>query len=143
MSIFFYNEDVVLPEVNFKALENVLKSEIRINKSKLGEVNYIFCSDEYLFDINVKFLKHNFYTDVITFDYSADGVVSGDIYISTERVLNNSITFDQLYMDELVRVVSHGLLHLLRYNDKEPEDVIVMRMKETDLVSKFNSLVGL
>jgi len=143
MSIFFYHEDVVLPEVNFKALEKILKREIRINKSKLGEINYIFCSDEYLFDINVKFLNHNFYTDVITFDYTANGVIGGDIYISTDRVLNNSITFGQLYKDELVRVVSHGLLHLLRYNDKEPEDVIVMRMKETDLVSKFNSVVGL
>jgi len=143
MSIYFYHEDVVLPEVNFNALEKILKHEIRINKSKLGEINYIFCSDEYLFDINVKFLNHNFYTDVITFDYTANGVIGGDIYISTDRVLNNSITFGQLYIDELVRVVSHGLLHLLRYNDKEPEDVIVMRMKETDLVSKFNSVVGL
>ncbi len=142
MSIYFYNEDVVLPEVNFNTLEKVLKREIRINKSKLGEINYIFCSDEYLFDINVKFLNHNFYTDVITFDYTANDVVGGDIYISTDRVLNNSITFGQLYSDELVRVVSHGLLHLLRYNDKEPEEIIVMRMKETDLVSKFNSLVG-
>ena len=142
MSIYFYNEDVVLPDVNFNTLEKVLKREIRINKSKLGEINYIFCSDAYLFDINVKFLNHNFYTDVITFDYTANDVVGGDIYISTDRVLNNSITFGQLYSDELVRVVSHGLLHLLRYNDKEPEEIIVMRMKETDLVSKFNSLVG-
>ena len=142
MSIFFFNEDVVLPEVNYTALQKVLKREIRINKSKLGEINYIFCSDEYLFDINVKFLDHSFYTDVITFDYSDDGVVAGDIFISTDRVLNNSITFNQLYSDELVRVVSHGLLHLLKYNDKEPEDVIVMRMKETDMVSRFNSLIG-
>ena len=142
MSIYFYSEDVVLPEMNYRALEKVLKREIKINKSKLGEVNYIFCSDEYLFDINVKFLNHHFYTDVITFDYTTNGVVGGDIYISTDRVLNNSITFGQLYIDELVRVVSHGLLHLLKYNDKEPEDVIVMRLKETDLVSKFNSLIG-
>ena len=143
MSIYFYHEDVVLPEVNFKALENVLKREVRVNKYKLGEINYIFCSDEYLFDINVKFLKHDFYTDVITFDYTADGIVSGDIYISTERVLNNSITFDQMYVDELVRVVSHGLLHLLKYNDKVPEEVIVMRIKESVMMSKFNSLVDL
>ncbi|MEK7718257.1 MAG: rRNA maturation RNase YbeY [Bacteroidota bacterium] len=143
MSIYFHHEDVVLPEVNFNALVKVLKREIRINKSKLGKINYIFCSDEFLFDINVKFLNHNFYTDVITFDYTANGVVSGDIYISTDRVLNNSITFDQLYIDELVRVVSHGLLHLLGYNDKEYEEVILMRKKESDLLFKFNSLVDL
>ncbi|HZK70602.1 MAG TPA: rRNA maturation RNase YbeY [Clostridia bacterium] len=134
---------MILPEVNFKVLEKVLKREVRVNKYKLGEINYIFCSDEYLFDINVKFLNHDFYTDVITFDYTTNGVVSGDIYISTERVLNNSITFDQLYVDELVRIVSHGLLHLLKYNDKVPEEVIVMRIKESVMMSKFNSLVDL
>jgi len=143
MSIYFYHEDVAMPEVNFMVLGKVLKREIRINKCKLGEINYIFCSDEYLFDINIKFLNHDFYTDVIAFDYTANRVVSGDIYISTERVLNNSITFGQLYVDELVRVVSHGLLHLLKYNDKEPEEVNVMRVKEADLVIKFNSLVDL
>lgn len=143
MSIYFYHEDVILPEVNFKALEKVLKREVRVNKYKLGEINCIFCSDEYLFDINVKFLNHDFYTDVITFDYTTNGVVSGDIYISTERVLNNSITFGQLYVDELVRVVSHGLLHLLKYNDKEPEEVNVIRVKEANIVLKFNSLVDL
>lgn len=143
MSIYFYHEDVILPEVNFEALEKVLKREVRFNKYKLGEINCIFCSDEYLFDINVKFLNHDFYTDVITFDYTTNGVVSGDIYISTERVLNNSITFGQLYVDELVRVVSHGLLHLLKYNDKEPEEVNLMRVKEANIVLKFNSLVDL
>lgn len=143
MSIYFYHEDVILPEVNFEALEKVLKREVRVNKYKLGEINCIFCSDEYLFDINVKFLNHDFYTDVITFDYTTNGVVSGDIYISTERVLNNSITFGQLYVDELVRVVSHGLLHLLKYNDKEPEEVNLMRVKEANIVLKFNSLVDL
>lgn len=143
MSICFYHEDVALPEVNYNALQKVLKGEVRINKCKLGDVNYIFCSDEYLYDINVKFLSHDFLTDVITFDYTTNRVVSGDIYISSERVLNNSITFGQLYIDELVRVVSHGLLHLLGYNDKESEEVILMRKKESDLVSKFNSLIVL
>lgn len=143
MSIYFYHEDVDLPDINFDALIKVLKREVRVNKYKLGEINCIFCSDEYLLDINLKFLSHDFYTDVITFDYSANGVLSGDIYISTDRVLNNSVTFEQLYFNELVRVVSHGILHLLKYNDKEPEEIKVMRIKEADLVSKFNSLVDL
>ncbi len=141
MSIYFFHEDVVLPDINFDALIKVLKREVRVNKYKLGEINYIFCSDEYLLDINVKFLSHDFYTDVITFDYTVNDVLSGDIYISTERVLNNSVTFEQLYVNELVRVVSHGMLHLLKYNDKDPEEIEVMRIKEADLVSKFNSLV--
>ncbi|MCK9639566.1 MAG: rRNA maturation RNase YbeY [Prolixibacteraceae bacterium] len=141
MSIYFYHEDVELPVVNFVALVKVLKYAVRRNKYLLGEINYIFCSDEYLFDINLKFLNHNFYTDVITFDYTENRVVGGDIYISTERVLNNSITFDQVYVDELVRVISHGLLHLIGFQDKEPQDIAEMRIKESELISKFNSLV--
>ncbi|MCK9412830.1 MAG: rRNA maturation RNase YbeY [Prolixibacteraceae bacterium] len=143
MGIYFYHEDVVLPEINIVALVKVLKRAIRANKFLVGEINYIFCSDEYLFEINVKFLKHDFYTDVITFDYTADRVVSGDIYISTERVLNNSITFDQLYLDELVRVISHGLLHLIGFNDKEAEEIREMRIQESKIVSNFNFLVDL
>ena len=99
MSICFNNEDVALPEVNYDSLQKILKGEVRINKCKLGEINYIFCSDEYLYEMNVKFLGHDYFTDVITFDYSANEVVSGDIYISTERVLNNSVTFGQTYID--------------------------------------------
>ena len=143
MSIHFFQEDVVLPNINYEVLLKVLKREVKINKYKLGDINYIFCSDEYLLDINIKFLNHDFYTDVITFDYSDGRILSGDIYISTEMVLNNSLTFGQLYMDELVRVISHGLLHLLQFNDKEQDEIKLMREKEADVVLRFNSLIDL
>lgn len=100
-------------------------------------INYIFCSDPYLLDINIKFLKHDYFTDVITFDYTDGLVVSGDIYISTDMVMNNSVIFSQIFQEELMRVISHGLLHLLKFNDKEEEEVIAMRRKESDMLNSF------
>lgn len=120
-------------------VQKVLKGEVRKNKLKLGSINYIFCSDDYLLSMNIKFLNHDYYTDVITFDYTTETCVSGDIYISTDRVLNNSATFEQNFSDELVRVISHGLLHLLKFNDKEHDEILVMRNKESEMVNKYNS----
>jgi probable rRNA maturation factor len=137
MSIFFYNEDVLMPVFNEFNLQKVLKSEIRKNKCRLGVVNYIFVSNENLLKINLQFLNHDYYTDVITFDYSDDLIVSGDIYISTEMVLNNSRTFGQELEMELVRVMSHGLLHLLKFGDKLPEEISVMRAKEDLLIGRY------
>lgn len=142
MSINFYNEDVILPSLNYHVLRKILKKEIRFNKSNLGEVNYIFCSDDYLLSLNIKFLQHNYYTDVITFDYSENNCIAGDIYISTDRVLNNSVTFVQNLSDELVRVISHGMLHLLKYNDKELDEIVKMRHKESELMLKYKLLIS-
>jgi len=141
MSIFFFNEDVILPDINFEVIQKVLKSEVRKNSFRLGLINYIFCSDDYLLSLNVKFLHHDYFTDVITFDYTNETVVSGDIYISTDRVLNNSATFDQQFSHELVRVVSHGLLHLLKYNDKKPGEILMMRKKESEMLEKYISKI--
>jgi len=140
MGIQFYNEDVELPVLDYDLLQKVLKFKIRVNKGKLGTINYIFCSDEYLLELNVKFLNHDFYTDVITFDYSVDSLIGGDIYISTDRVRSNSVEFNQDYADEMVRVVAHGLLHLLQYNDKDTDETMVMRKMETLLLNKYQVL---
>jgi rRNA maturation RNase YbeY len=139
MSIHFYAEDVLLPNLNFEAIKKGLKRELRLSKMRLGVINYIFCSDPYLLEINNQFLKHDFFTDVVTFDYSDDLVVSGDVYISTDRVLDNSAIFGQIYDIELIRVISHGLLHLLKFGDKEEEEIILMRKKETDLIDRICS----
>lgn len=141
MSISFYNEDVVLPGINFEVIQKVIKGEVRKHKVKLGEINFIFCSDDYLLDLNLKFLNHDYYTDVITFDYSDEAAVSGDIYISTDRVLNNSATFEQNFTDEIVRVISHGMLHLLKYNDKDSDEILMMRRKESEMVDRYNSKI--
>lgn len=139
MSLQFFNEDVNFPVLNFDVVRKVLKQAVRTNKSKLGDINYIFCSDEYLLQLNKKFLDHDFFTDVITFDYSENFLVSGDIYISTDRVRQNSGTYGQLYETELLRVISHGLLHLLKFNDKEESEIEIMRLKESELIEKVIS----
>jgi probable rRNA maturation factor len=137
MSFQFFNEDVGLPELNFEKIVRILKNELRMHQVLLGSINYIFCSDNYLLKLNIEFLKHNYFTDVITFDYSEGRIVAGDIYISIDRVMNNSVIYKQNYSDELIRVISHGLLHLLKYNDKEEEEIKMMRQKESQLLKKI------
>jgi len=97
---------------------------------ELGELNYIFCDDDYLLDLNVKTLNHNTLTDIISFDYTLGIVVSGDIYISYERVKENSLNLDQSFKDELHRVMIHGVLHYCGYKDKSDGDKLIMREKE-------------
>ncbi len=107
-------------------LEFVLEEEDR----ELGEVSYIFCDDEYLYDINVKHLNHNNLTDIISFDYSLGKVVSGDIYISIERVRENAGDLAIKFVDELHRIMVHGLLHYVGYKDKSESEKKAMRKKE-------------
>ena len=99
-------------------------------EKELGEVNYIFCNDDYLHDINVKELKHSTLTDIISFDYSLGVVISGDIYISHERVKENADTLDSDFNDELHRVMIHGILHYCGYKDKSEAEKQLMRSKE-------------
>ena len=97
---------------------------------ELGELNYIFCDDDYLHEINIKSLNHNTLTDIISFDYTLGVVVSGDIYISYERVKENSESLKQPFRDELHRVMIHGILHYCGYKDKLEADKLRMREKE-------------
>lgn len=97
---------------------------------ELGELNYIFCDDDYLHEINVKALNHNTLTDIISFDYTQGVVVSGDVYISYERVKENSEELNLSFKDELHRVMIHGVLHYCGYKDKLEEDKMMMRAKE-------------
>lgn len=100
----------------------------------LGDLSLIFCSDDYLLEINRTHLNHDYYTDIITFDYSDGGVVSGDLFISVDRVKENAASFSVSFLDELHRVCVHGLLHLCGYGDKSPEDEIRMRSKEDEML---------
>lgn len=122
-------------ETDFK-LENETKISEWISKSinsencKEGELNYIFCSDDYLHKINVDFLNHDTLTDIISFDYSVGKELHGDIYISVERVEDNAKDFDVSFEDELARVMIHGILHYCGYKDKSEDDAKLMRSKE-------------
>ena len=101
----------------------------------IGAINYIFCDDEYLIKINIEFLNHNTYTDIITFDYCVGDELISDIYISTERVAENAKEFNETFEEELNRVLIHGLLHLCGYKDKMEEDATLMRSKENYYLS--------
>lgn len=106
---------------------------------KIGDINYIFCDDEYLLGINQQYLQHDTYTDIITFDYVEGKVLSGDIYISTERVRENARIYHVDFENELKRVLSHGVLHLCGYKDKTETDAAQMREKENFAISLFSS----
>ncbi len=104
----------------------------------LGEVEYIFCDDTYLLDINQKHLGHDAYTDIITFDYSEGKLVAGDVFISIERVKENAKKFKQEFQNELLRVMAHGVLHLMEYSDKSKKEITVMRQKEEEKINLFH-----
>lgn len=103
-----------------------------------GEVNYIFCDDEYLHKMNVEFLDHDTLTDVISFDYTMGSLISGDIFISVERVRDNAADFNVDFDDELRRVMAHGILHYCGYKDKTEDDSQLMRVKEDEKIALFH-----
>ena len=111
---------------NNRWLKMVAGSEIR----KIGDINVIFCSDNYILDVNMKYLQHDYFTDIITFDYCEGKVLSGDLFISVDSVRENSIEFGTDFEEELHRVIVHGGLHLVGYDDHTEEDKKVMRQKE-------------
>lgn len=109
-------------------------------KKRIKNLAYNFCSDEELLQINQGFLKHNTYTDIITFDYCENNTVIGEIYISTERVAENAQIHKTLFEDELLRVIAHGLLHLCGYKDKKPEHQKKMRSAENKAIKLFKTI---
>jgi len=129
-SISFVSERISFECPNQKLLENWLHNVCAKENQKISELTYIFCSDEYLLDINQKHLQHDFYTDVITFDNSEDDSICGDIFISIERVKENAEEVGVSLFDELHRVIIHGLLHLIGYNDKNEDEKNEMTEKE-------------
>ena len=124
---------------NTEDLNLWLNSVIKEEGMLIGDLVYVLCTDEYLLKKNIQFLNHNTLTDVITFDYSGDKIISGDILISTERVVENSKIFNVNYLTELHRVMVHGLLHLLGYKDKHEKDANTMREKENYYLNKFTN----
>lgn len=103
-----------------------------------GEINYIFCDDEYLHKINVEYLDHDTLTDIISFDYTVGNLIQGDIFVSVERVQDNAKDFNVSFEEELKRVLSHGVLHYCGYKDKSPKDEALMRSKEEEKMQMFH-----
>ena len=128
--IRYYCEDISFnlkeKALNNKWLRTVAASELR----KLGDINIIFCSDNYVLDVNMKYLQHDYFTDIITFDYCEKNVLSGDLFISVDSVRENALFYGTEFADELNRVMVHGILHLVGYDDHTEDEIKTMRSKE-------------
>ena len=123
-------------------VKEVIRDLFRKEKTKLEQLRYIFCSDEYLLEINKQHLQHNYFTDIITFDLSEPGQgVTGEIYISIDRVKDNAHTYRVPFKDELLRVIFHGALHLCGYKDKSKKDETLMRKAEDKYLQYYSSKV--
>ncbi|HMS69879.1 MAG TPA: rRNA maturation RNase YbeY [Saprospiraceae bacterium] len=142
LPIEFIAEDVSFPPFfdEQKSLE-WLTAIVSLFGSKIIHINYIFCSDEYLLDINQKYLSHDYYTDIITFPFQQGKRLESDIFISLERVAENATDNDVSYQDELLRVMAHGVLHLLGLKDKEDADIMRMRQEEDLAIQAYYKLV--
>ena len=134
------NLGVKIPSfISKKSLKEYLKSLASTEDKQLKDLSVVFTDDDYLLEVNKQYLNHDYYTDVITFDYSADNHVSGDIMISLPRVKENAEALKVSYEEELYRVVFHGLLHLCGYKDKSASDEQLMRSKENIYLGMFVS----
>ena len=134
IQIFFENIDTV--EIQ-STTETWLEKIITTEGKKMGDINYIFCDDEYLLKINQDHLKHDYYTDIITFDYVKGKTISADIFVSLPRILDNTEMFSKDFDRELNRVLAHGILHLCGFKDKTPDEILIMRTKEDFYLAIF------
>lgn len=136
MISFNYETEFQLDNENqiIEWLSNVIASE----KKREGDINYIFCDDSYLVEINQQYLNHDTLTDIISFDYSVGNELHGDIFISIERVKENAVDFNVSFEEELKRVMVHGVLHYCGYKDKSQQDELLMRSKEDEKIKMFH-----
>ena len=131
MTIFFNKADKGTSLANRILLKSFIEKQLRKEGIAIEALQYVFCSDDYLLNINKQFLNHDYYTDIISFDLSEEkGVLIGDIYISVDRVEENAKTHGNKYVHELLRVIFHGALHFCGYKDKKPADAKLMRSME-------------
>ena len=134
---FNYENDFKLE--NEKATEAWISNCIEFYEFTEGEINYIFCDDAYLLKLNVEFLEHDTFTDIISFDYTLGKLISGDIFISIDRVRENANNFDQIFDNELNRVIVHGILHYCGFKDKTDSEKVIMRAEEEKCLALLES----
>lgn len=132
---YFYENITETVDQNYKIwLQDIIVSE----QKKIGEINCIFCDDEYILKVNQDYLQHDYYTDIITFDYVKGKTISGEIFVSLQRISDNASILSKDYEDELRRVLAHGILHLCGYKDKSEEEEREMRNKEDYYLNKYS-----
>ena len=133
IQFFFENIDKITIDSTLAVwLEDIILTEGK----KPGDINYIFCDDEYLLQVNKEYLHHDYYTDIITFDYVKGKTISGDIFVSLPRIFDNAETLSKDFDSEFFRVLAHGILHLCGYKDKTDEEISIMRNKEDYYLNK-------
>jgi len=129
-----------MPDIQIDGICSWIIMVIEIETFTTGDVSIIFCNDSYLLKINREYLGHDYFTDIITFDYSADEVISGDLFISVDTVSRNSVDYGTGFSNELLRVIIHGVLHLMGYKDKAKKDIAIMRKKENEYLNMLELL---
>jgi rRNA maturation RNase YbeY len=135
--IEFTRKEVEVPGLDSEFFVLWLQEVVKEEGFESGDICVVFCSDDELFDMNIAYLQHDYFTDIITFDYSFENVVSGDLFISIDRIVDNASTLNEDYSKELKRVCVHGVLHLCGYKDKSETESITMREKEEYYICKF------
>lgn len=130
MAVSFYNEGSEMPSINKTDIRNWVKQVAELHGKRVGAIAYIFCDDEKILEVNRQYLQHDYYTDIITFDYTEGNKISGDLFISLDTVRSNAELFGKSYHEELHRVIIHGILHLCGINDKGPGERELMEEAE-------------
>ena len=133
---FHYEMDFILQDES--KYVGWIKDLVASEDGEISHLDYIFCTDAYLLEKNQEFLKHDTYTDIITFDYSKGKTIAGDVFVSIERLKENSDKYNVRFNEELLRVMAHGVLHLLGYKDKSEEEKAIMRQKENEKIKLFH-----
>ena len=139
MAVLFFNEDVDLPSIIVLPVKQWVETCIENYRFEAKDINFIFVSDEYLLKLNQDYLNHDYYTDVITFDYSTSDTISGDIFISVDTVKYNSEKYSVDFTEEIQRVIIHGVLHLLGFNDSTEQEKNQMRNLENNSLKLLQS----
>lgn len=134
--IDFYQENIPVLKINEQLIKESIFGLIEEESRQIGIISVIFCNDSYLLKINKEFLNHDYYTDIITFNYNEGEIISGDLFISIDRIKDNSVKYKNTFEEELLRVIFHGILHLIGYNDKTSLDKLKIREKEDYYIMK-------
>ena len=137
--IHFINDHIEMPNIDFRKVEQWVKAVAAQYGYFVGELNYIFCDDEKILEVNREYLQHDYYTDIITFDYSTKRRISGDMFISLDTVASNAELFGREYDEEFMRVVIHGVLHLCGINDKGEGEREIMEQHENDALALWKN----
>jgi rRNA maturation RNase YbeY len=140
MAIYFEASGIAFPKIQRRDTKRWLAAVAEDNRKRVGEISYRFCTDDEILRVNQQYLQHDYYTDVITFDYSTDRFISGDVYISLDTVRTNAALYGTDFMEELRRVIAHGLLHLCGFKDKTSADAKRMRQAENHSILKWTQL---